>query len=108
MAAVTVVHPDPTQTHGSPLEFGRSRSLDGCKHYRWSLSIGTSGDTFASGVTGIVQYALSATNDDPGTLVPATHGSTAQFCVTAISAAGVFTFSTDISNVTLDLLVWAK
>lgn len=109
MAAVFVTNPDPTQTHGSPLEYGRSRRLDDCKHYRWSLEITSSGDTFASGVTGIVEYALTASKTSPGTpQFPAVHLSGEKFCVSALSAAGTFTFSTDTTDIALDLLVWAK
>lgn len=107
--AVTVIYPEPTQAHGSPLEFGRSRRLDDCKHYRWSIAIGASGDTFATGVTGIVEYALTATRTAPGTpQFPAVHAGTSKFCVSALSAAGTFTFSTDDVDIELDLLVWAK
>ena len=105
MAAAVVVHPDPNLTHGSPLEFGRSRPLTDCKFYRWSLTA-SDNDTHATGIPGIVEYAVTATRDEPGTIPIIDMAREVR--VSAVSAAGTFTFLVTGTDAPFDLLVWAK
>ncbi len=98
----------PTRDYGSSaLDHGKTVPLSDCNHYRWSLTVGADSDTFATGIPGIVEAAIT------GQRTRTTYGSSVEGYATnncrisAISAAGVVTFRV-AGSTDLDLLVWAK
>ena len=104
MAAATVVAPDPTKTHANPREHSHQVALDDCRFFRWTLTAANN-DTHATGLPGIVEAAVAGRRS---IATPSTPGvTTASVSISAISAAGVITFSAGGSS-TFDLLVWAK
>lgn len=86
-------------------EGNMTRPLNDAKLHRWSLSAGNT-DTHATGLTGIIETALSGTrttNDTEGVLTFPTGNIT----ISSVSAAGVVTFAAAGATV-FDLLVWTK
>jgi hypothetical protein len=106
--AITVVYPEPAQSHGSPRAFGELMNLRDCNVYRWSLSISLDNDAFSTGLTGIVEAAITGTRTrGVAGANPVVAGPSVDASIASISAAGVVTFSIS-APVTLDLIVWAK
>lgn len=105
MAAATVVAPDPNLAQAGPREHANQLPLSDCNFYRWSLTAADT-NTFASGIAGIVEYAITGTRTAGLTTTPALPA--AAIRVSALSAAGTFTFNVASGTRAFDLLVWAK
>jgi len=104
LAAATVVAPNPTKVHATPREHAQTQPLADCNFFRWTLTAGNA-DTHATGLPGIVEAAVAGRRSQAE---PSTPGvTTASVSISAISTAGVVTFSASGSS-TFDLLVWAK
>ena len=111
MASVTQVAPDPTLAPysttgvtGTPVG-GFGLNLSDCNLYRWSLSI-QNGQTFASGLTGIVEYAIAPTRTQQA-YGGSTDGTLAGSCRVSALSNGTFTFGAS-TTVACDLLVWTR
>ena len=106
--AITVVFPPPGNTLADPASNSGSLPLSNAKLYRWSLLGGADNDTFATGLSGIREVAITGTRtrtsyDSQYGL----QGASGDCSVAGVSAAGVVTFSVAGSTL-LDLLVWAN
>lgn len=106
--AITVVYPAPGEEQDSPANNSGYLPLSNAKLYRWSLVVGADNDTFATGLSGIREVAITGTRskvsyDGQYTLAHAS----GDCSIAGVSAAGVVTFSVAGSTL-LDLLVWAN
>lgn len=106
--AITAVFPPSGNTLADVANNGSYLSLSNAKLYRWSLVVGADNDTFATGLSGIREVAITGTRakinyDTHYSLV----GASGDCSVVGVSAAGVVTFSVG-GAVVLDLLVWAN
>lgn len=106
--AITVVFPPSGTTQGDAANNSGFLPLSNAKLYRWSLVVGADNDTFATGLSGIREVAITgtrskATYDAQYALAHAT----GDCSIVSVSAAGVVTFSVTGAT-SLDLLVWAN
>jgi hypothetical protein len=98
LAAATVV------TYGGP-ERNLNRPLGNAVLHRWSLTVAADNDTHATGLSNIVETAITGTRTtaDPGAALAFADG---DCTIASVSSAGVVTFSV-AGSTNLDLLVWA-
>lgn len=102
MAAATVNA--PSGTHANPRQHANQLPLSDCNFYRWSLTAGN-GDTHATGLSGIVETAITGTRTPGLTTTPAV--ASGNIRISSIGATGIITFAA-AGSTTFDLLVWAK
>lgn len=106
--AITVVFPPSGNTLADVANNGSYLPLSNAKLYRWSLVVGADNDTFATGLSGIREVAITGTRvkglyDQQYSLAHAS----GDCSIVSVTAAGVVTFSV-AGATSLDLLVWAN
>lgn len=109
---VAVTQVFPTSTSGGAKSNNSWLPLQGKNLYRFSLVVGADNDTFDTGLSGIVETAITGTRSTSGDLHGAgTVKQTLQFASGDCTILGVtgstVTFSV-AGSTALDLLVWAN